>query len=254
MTFIGPPASASVHPQRREKSRSVTECRTSGLRVSRELPGPCCAAGRGRGSKARPWFFRRSPAGEIVEHAGDSLPGRTDAAGDVAVNGHRLDPCGPPIDDVDPGLAQQFGVHPVVGGEGTQVHDPLVGGPDDLRQPHHHLQGDVRMLRQQVQKQAARQCEDQRILQGHDAGRPRLAVEGRELTEVVALGNLVEGDLASEDRIVDHPDAAADNEEHVRGRAVAVDDLLLRGKPLVAAGLLDGGQPLRAELAEKANT
>ena len=142
------------------------------------------------------------------------------------------------------GLAQEFRVHPVVGAERTEVHDPLVRGAHHAGQLDQHLGGHRRVLFQDIKKILAGQGGDQTVGQGDHPRRARPSIDRRQLPEIISRGQLVEGNLASGKGVVDHAHPAFNDHIDAPGMAVAVDHLLVRDEPFPGTGLLDGA-PLR---------
>ena len=88
---------------------------------------------------------------------------------------------------------------------------------------------------------------------GNTGGRPRFAVDRRQLTEEFALVDVVEGNVAAAEAVDDHPYRAFDDEVDVPIGVVTVDDDVARTIAAPPALLFDAGELIRGQRVEQGN-
>ena len=98
-------------------------------------------------------------------------------------------------------------------------------------------QGHIEVFGQELQEAFLRQGCDGRVLQGHDTGRPGRPVDRRQVAEMTAGIDVVQGDFPPGQGIDDDPRSTRDDEEDVPRFALTVDDLFLSVVGLPRTGL-----------------
>ena len=108
--------------------------------------------------------------------------------------------------------------------QGAEIHDPLIGRPDDSREPPHDRQRNLGMRVQNVDKHPLRDDHDNHGVGGHNFGQRRLIVDCSDLTKGRSGKQIVENDLPAGDGVVENLCSAADEEQNVAAAAVALDE------------------------------